>query len=82
MDFFLVYTVVWFVGTFVFLGLVLFAEYTKLDELESYFSENEKVRRHKRFLEKKSANRPVSSHGVDGRHSVDAQGLPESRPCD
>ena len=49
MDFFLAYTIVWFFGMFVVLGLMLFAEYTKLDELESYFSENEKVRYHKRF---------------------------------
>ncbi len=63
MDFFLVYTVVWFVGTFVFLGLVLFAEYTKLDELESYFSENEKVRRHKRFWKKISASTGIIAWG-------------------
>jgi hypothetical protein len=44
MDFFLAYTMVWFFGMFVVLGLMLFAEYTKLDELESYFSENEEVR--------------------------------------
>ncbi|WP_319017506.1 hypothetical protein [Pseudomonas sp. K2] len=31
------------------LGLMLFSEYKKLDELESYFSENDKVRYHKRF---------------------------------
>ena len=33
----------------VVLGLMLFAEYTKLDELDSYFSENEEVRNNKRF---------------------------------
>ena len=49
MDFFLAYTIVLFVGMSILLGLMLFAEYTKLDELESYFSENEKVRYHKRF---------------------------------
>ncbi|AYF49713.1 hypothetical protein DXV65_19760 [Pseudomonas fluorescens] len=49
MSFFLAYTIVWFIGMLVLVGLMLFAEYTKLDELESYFSENEKVRRHKRF---------------------------------
>ena len=49
MSFFLAFTIVNFVGVLVLLGLMLFAEYTKLDELESYFSENEKVRRHKRF---------------------------------
>ena len=49
MDFFLVYSIVLFVGMSVVLGLLLFAEYTKLDELESYFSENEEVRNNKRF---------------------------------
>lgn len=49
MPFFLVYSAVLMVGVFVLLGLMLFAEYRKLDELESYFSENERVRRHKRF---------------------------------
>ncbi|RQO47525.1 hypothetical protein [Pseudomonas sp. KBW05] len=49
MSFFLVYTIVMMAGVFVLLGLLVFAEYRKLDELESYFSENEKVRRHKRF---------------------------------
>ncbi len=81
MDFFLVYTIVWFVGTFVFLGLVLFAEYTKLDELESYFSENEKVRNISIFGKEISESTGIITW-VDGRHSVDAQGLPESRPCD
>ena len=52
MSFFLAYTIVWFVGMLVLVGLMLFAEYTKLDELESYFSENEKVCRHKRFWKK------------------------------
>ncbi|KFF46919.1 hypothetical protein JH25_24860 [Pseudomonas sp. BRG-100] len=46
---FLVYTIVWLAGSGVVLGLIVFAEYAKLDELESYFSENEKVRLHKRF---------------------------------
>ncbi|NMX51598.1 hypothetical protein [Pseudomonas veronii] len=49
MDFFLAYTIVLFVGMSILLGLMLFAEHKKLDELESYFSENEKVRYHKRF---------------------------------
>jgi hypothetical protein len=49
MSFFVAFTVVDFVGVLVLLGLMLFVEYTKLDELESYFSENEKVCRHKRF---------------------------------
>lgn len=49
MPFFLVYSIVLMSGVFILLGLMLFAEYRKLDELESYFSDNEKVRRHKRF---------------------------------
>jgi hypothetical protein len=53
MDLFLAYTIVWFGGMLVILGLILYAEYTKLDELESYFSENEKVCRHKRFWKRK-----------------------------
>ncbi len=53
MDLFLAYTIVWFGGMLVILGLILYAEYTKLDELESYFSESEKVCRHKRFWKRK-----------------------------
>lgn len=53
MDFFLVYSIVWFVWMFVVLGLMLFAEYTKLDEVESYFSHNERVRGNKRFWRRK-----------------------------
>lgn len=34
---------------FVLLGILLFVQYTKLDKLESYFSENEVVQRNKRF---------------------------------
>ncbi|TFY84168.1 hypothetical protein DYL59_30525 [Pseudomonas kairouanensis] len=49
MSFYLAYWIVLFVGVFVFLGVSRFVEYKKLDELESYFSENETVRRHKRF---------------------------------
>jgi len=49
MDFFSFIPIVLFVGMSVVLGLLLFAEYTKLDELESYFSENEEVRNNKRF---------------------------------
>ena len=49
MSFFLLYTIVMFLEMLVGLGLMLYAEYQKLDELESYFSENETVRRHKRF---------------------------------
>lgn len=53
MDFVLVYSIVWFVWMFVVLGLMLFAEYTKLDEVESYFSHNERVRGNKRFWRRK-----------------------------
>lgn len=49
MTFFFGYSIVWSVGMFVILGLMQFAEYTKLDELESYFSENAKVQNNKRF---------------------------------
>lgn len=49
MSFSLVYSIVLMAGMFIILGLMFFAEYKKLDELESYFSENETVRRHKRF---------------------------------
>lgn len=46
MDYFLVYTAVMVVGTFIVLGLMLFAGRTKLEELESYFSENAEVRKY------------------------------------
>jgi hypothetical protein len=36
------------VFTFVMLGLMLFAEHRKLEELESYFSKNKMVLEHKR----------------------------------
>ncbi|OYT78802.1 hypothetical protein [Pseudomonas sp. PGPPP2] len=49
MSFFLAFTLVHFLGMFVVLGLMLFAEYTKLDKVESYFSQNERVRDNKRF---------------------------------
>ncbi|KRP74749.1 hypothetical protein [Pseudomonas paralactis] len=49
---FTAYTIVLSAGVLVLLGLMLFAEYTKLDELESHFSENEKVQRHKRIWRK------------------------------
>ncbi|WP_339437192.1 MULTISPECIES: hypothetical protein [unclassified Pseudomonas] len=49
MDFFLVYSVVLFVWLFFVLGVVVFAKYKKLDEVESYFSENERARNNKRF---------------------------------
>jgi hypothetical protein len=48
-DFFLIYTILVCAGAPISLGLVLFAEYRKLDELESYFSENSLVRGRKRF---------------------------------
>ena len=44
MNYFFVYTLVMIIGTFVVLGLMLYAGHTKLDELESYFSENAEVR--------------------------------------
>lgn len=49
-------TILLFVWTFVLLGLTLFVEYTKLDELERYFSENELVRDNKRFWRR---NQPI-----------------------
>ena len=44
MNYFFVYTLVMIIGTFVVLGLMLCAGRPKLDELESYFSENAEVR--------------------------------------
>ncbi len=49
MSFFLAFTIVHFVGALVLVALMLYAEFAKLQELESYFSENEHVRRNKRF---------------------------------
>ncbi|WP_439899091.1 hypothetical protein [Pseudomonas veronii] len=49
MSLFLAYTIVMIMGTFVVLGLMLFAKRTKLDELESYFSENAEVRKRKQL---------------------------------
>ncbi|WAT26590.1 hypothetical protein [Pseudomonas sp. GXZC] len=49
MDLFLIYSIVLFAGTFVIVGLMIFAEYTKLDEVERHFSQNERVRDNKRF---------------------------------
>lgn len=49
MDLFLIYSIVLFAGMFVIVGLMIFAEYTKLDEVESHFSQNERVRDNKRF---------------------------------
>ncbi|WP_428977824.1 hypothetical protein [Pseudomonas synxantha] len=59
MPLFLVYSIVMFAWVFVVFGLMVFAEYAKLDELESYFSENEKVLRHKRFRE---GNDPIDRY--------------------
>jgi hypothetical protein len=47
-GFFLVYITLLIVFTFVMLGLMLFAEHRKLEELESYFSKNKMVLEHKR----------------------------------
>ena len=49
MDSFLAFTILVSAGSLVVLALILFAEYRKLDELESYFSENKAVQRNKRF---------------------------------
>lgn len=49
MDFFLIYSVVLFVWLFFVLGVLIFAKHIKLDEVESYFCENEKVRENKGF---------------------------------
>ncbi|WP_426215009.1 hypothetical protein [Pseudomonas sp. DWRC2-2] len=49
MDLFLIYSIVLFAGMFVIVGLMIFAEYTKLDEVERHFSQNERVRNNKRF---------------------------------
>lgn len=49
MSFFLAFTIVHFAGMFVVLGLGFFVEYTKLDEVERYFSQNEMVCGNKRF---------------------------------
>ncbi|WP_339533345.1 hypothetical protein [Pseudomonas mucidolens] len=50
------FVIVLALGMFVSLGLTLYAEYKKLDELESYFSENETVQYRKRFW---GRNRPI-----------------------
>ena len=50
MSFFPAYTLVMSIGMFVVLGLMIFAKHTKLDELESYFSENAEVRKRKQLL--------------------------------
>lgn len=46
MEFFPAFTIVMVIGTFVVLGPMLFAARTKLEELESYFSENAEVRKY------------------------------------
>jgi hypothetical protein len=57
-DFFLVYTLVMIIGTFVVLGLMLYAVHTKLDELESYFKENAEVRKYQeRWKQNQRLNR-------------------------
>lgn len=49
MDLFVTFTILVMVGGVTSFGLMLFAEYRKLDELESYFSENKLVQDRKRF---------------------------------
>ncbi len=49
MDYFFAYSIVLIVGMLVLLALMLYAQCAKLEQLESHFSENEHVRRHKRF---------------------------------
>ena len=49
MDYFFAYSGVLFVGMLVLVALMIYAEFAKLEELESYFSGNEHVRRHKRL---------------------------------
>ena len=49
MDFQFILAMILFISTFVFSGLTLYAECTKLEALESYFSENEVVCANKRF---------------------------------
>ncbi|MFL1494800.1 hypothetical protein [Pseudomonas antarctica] len=49
MDFKLILAIFLFAGTFVFAGLTLYAECTKLEALESYFSENKLVCDNKQF---------------------------------
>ena len=49
MDFQLILAISMCAGVFVFSGLTLYAEYTKLEALESYFSENKVICDNKRF---------------------------------
>ena len=49
MDLFFAFTILLFTELLVGLGFMFYAEYTKLEALESYFSENEIVCNNKRF---------------------------------
>ncbi|MBD8239117.1 MULTISPECIES: hypothetical protein [Pseudomonas] len=49
MDFYLVFTIFIFAGALIGSGLSFYVEYTKLEALESYFSENKVVCDNKRF---------------------------------
>ncbi len=49
MDFQIIFAIFAVGGAVVGSGVTLFVEYTKLEELESYFSENKMVCDHKRF---------------------------------
>ncbi len=49
MDFFLIFTIFICAGALIGSGLSFYAEYTKLEALESYFSENKVVCDNKRF---------------------------------
>ena len=49
MDFQLILAIFLFAGAFVGAGLTLYAEYTKLEALESYFSQNKVICDNKRF---------------------------------
>ncbi|WP_017479151.1 hypothetical protein [Pseudomonas sp. PAMC 26793] len=46
------FVIVLFIEALVMLGADLFVKYKKLDELESYFSENDAIQRNKRFWRK------------------------------
>ncbi len=52
MDYFFAYSIVLFVGTAILAALMTYAEFAKLEKLESYFSENEHILRNKRFWKK------------------------------
>lgn len=58
MSFFIAYTIVMVIGTFVVLALMFYAGRTKLDELESYFSENAEVgKRQQRWTRNRRVDR-------------------------